>query len=187
MSKIGYQIGEDNFSLVLKEIASILVVEFARQIELGNTFLPESVSYDTDFAVNEGDTPFVSVNWLKFDNTDDYRELSQNNNQYFIDIKAKGYDVVRSIISVVRKILKSEQYITLNFVPGIISNTNIVSAGVSFETHNRSSQGTISGGVTFQCNVVESNDKPVGVLLDQSNYDLMLDQDKVLTLKQVYS
>jgi len=73
MSKINYKIDEGVFSLVMKEIAAILLIEFTEQINLGNTFLPSEISYDTTSSVNEGDLPFVSVNWAKFDNRLDGR------------------------------------------------------------------------------------------------------------------
>ena len=125
MSKIAYKIGEGKFSEVMVRLASILALEFASQVTLGNTFLPSSVSYDTQSSVNEGDIPFVSVNWLKFDNKDDYRKVQSNTNDFFIDVKAKGYDNVRKIIAVVRTILKSEQYITLDYDLGFISEKKL--------------------------------------------------------------
>ena len=67
MSKIDYQIGEGVYSSVMTRIASILAVEFAAQVLLGNTFLPSSVSFDTESSVNESDIPFVSVNWMNFE------------------------------------------------------------------------------------------------------------------------
>lgn len=187
MAKIAYKIGEGQFSLVMKKIAAILLVEFAAQIVLENDFLPTSVSYDTEGSVNEGDIPFVSVNWLKFDNKDDYRQLQSNTNHFFIDVKAKGYDTVRKIIAVIRTILKSEQYILLDFDPGFISETNIISAGVTFEESNKDSQGIISGGLTYQCLINEDNDSPVSTEFNETLYELSINEtDKILTLKNKY-
>lgn len=185
MSKIAYQIGEGKFSEVMVRIASILATEFAAQVILGNTFLPSSISYDTESSVNEGDIPFVSVNWLNFDNRDDYRQLQSNTNNFFIDVKAKGYDTVRKIIAVVRTILKSEQYITLDYDLGFISETNIVSAGVTFEEMNRDSQGIISGGLTYRCLINEDNDSPVSTDLNETLYNLTI-ENKTITLKNIY-
>ncbi len=182
MSKIAYKIGEGLFSEVMVRIASILAVEFAEQIVLLNTFLPSSVSYDTENSVNEGDVPFVSVNWLNFENLDDYREHQSNMNSFFINVKAIGYDNVRKIIAVIRTILKSEQYITLDFPLGYISETNIVSAGVTFEDSNTNSQGIISGGLTYKCIINESNDSPVAVDLAEATYNLII-TNKTITFK----
>src|SRR6056297_3546929 len=121
MSKIDYKIGEGRFSLVMKRIASILVTEFAEQIELGNDFLPSSVTYDKAEGVSEGDIPFVGVTWMKFDNQSDYREQQLNENSFFIDVKAQSYDTVRKIIAIIRTILKSQQYILLDFGFGVVS------------------------------------------------------------------
>ncbi len=187
MSKIDYKIEEDNFSKIPKMIAEILLVEFCKQIELKNDFLPNEVYYDTDYTPDEGNIPWVAVNWLNYDNTIDNRASSQNLNRYFIDVKNTSYETVRKTISVIRKILKSEHYITLDFVDGIISNTNIIEAGVSFEEQLRDSQGTISGGVTYQCNVFETNDVPEGTPLVQSTYESVINEsDKKLTLKNIY-
>jgi hypothetical protein len=185
MSKIAYQIGEGKFSEVMVRIASILTIEFAGQINLGNTFLPSVINYDTENSVNEGDIPFVSVNWLKFDNQDDYRQVQSNMNKFFIDVKAKGYDTVRKIIAVIRTILKSEQYLTLDYDLGFISETNIISAGVSFEDMNRDSQGVISGGLTYQCLINEDNDSPVSTNLNETYYNLII-KDKTITLTNIY-
>jgi len=187
MAEINYQIGEGNFSLVLKKIAAILLIEFANQITLGNNFLPSSVGYDNSSSVNEGDIPFVSVNWLKFDNSADHRTYQSNMCQFFIDVKAIGYDNVRKIIAVIRTILKSEQYILLSYTNGMISETNIVSAGVTFEEGNRSSQDVISGGLTYQCLVNETNPSPVSTEIDSTLYELGInDTDKILTLENNY-
>ena len=183
-AKIANKIGEGVFSSVMTRIASILEVEFAAQVILGNAFLPSSVSYDTESSVNE-DVPFVSVNWMKFDNQDDYREQQANLNSFFIDVKAKGYDNVRKIIAVIRTILKSEQYIYLDFNPGVISQTNVISAGVTFENMNRDSQGVISGGLTFQCLVNEPNDSPVLLDLNETLYELTISNKKI-TLENIY-
>lgn len=187
MAKITYKIGEGVYSQVMKRIASILLVEFAKQITLGNTFLPTSVSYDNANAVSEGDIPYVSVNWLKFDNVDDFRVQQTNRNNFFIDVKAVSYDTVRKIIAVIRTILKSNQYITLDYAFGTVSETNITSAGINFEDINRDSQNVISGGLTYQCLIVEPNDGYESTALNESNYDLLIEEtEKVLTIKQEY-
>ncbi len=184
MSKIDYKIGEGRFSLVMKRIASILVAEFAEQIKLGNDFLPSSVTYDKAEGVSEGDIPFVGVTWMKFDNQSDYREQQLNENSFFIDVKAQSYDTVRKIIAIIRTILKSQQYILLDFDFGVVSETKITSAGVNFEDMNRSSQDIISGGLTFQCQINEPNDNGSGTDLEESWYELNINEtEKVLTLK----
>lgn len=185
MSKIDYKIGEGRFSEVMVRIASILTIEFAAQVILGNDFLPSSIRFDTQSSVNEGDIPFVSVNWLKFDNKDDYRLVQSNTNNFFIDVKAKGYDNVRKIIAVIRTILKSEQYITLDYDLGFISETNITSAGVTLEEMNRDSQGVISGGLTYQCLINEVNDSPVPTAISETEYELDI-ENKTITLKNIY-
>lgn len=183
MSKIAYQIGDGKFSEVLVRIASILTTEFAEQVVLGNTFLPSNIHYDTDYAVDEGNIPWVSVNWMKFDNKDDYRGGQDNLNHFYIDVKAAGYTNVRKIINVIRTILKSQQYITLDYDFGFLSNTNIISAGVNFEEMNRGSQGVISGGLTYECLISEPNDSPVEQDHNDTLYDLEI-TDKTITIKQ---
>jgi len=187
MAKIDYKIEEDNFSIVLKRIADILLVEFCEQVIKGNDFLPEEIYYDTDYTPDEGNIPWVAVNWLNYTNSVENRSSSQNKNRYFIDVKAVSYETVRKIISVIRKILKSEQYILLDFPYGIVSETSISEAGVSFETHLRDSQGAISAGLNFECNVFESNDIPVSTDLNQTTYESIINEsDKKLTLKNIY-
>lgn len=188
MAKINYQIGEGNFSIVMQRIAAILLLEFNNQITLGNTFLPSIIYYDTDYSVDEGNIPFVSVNWMNFDNVSDARGVSSNLNHYFIDVKAAGYEVTRKIISIIRTILKSEQYLKLDFDYGIISETNILKAGVSFEENLNDSQGVISGGLTYQCLVQENNDEPVPTPLNDSIYISEINESgKFITLTQNYN
>ncbi len=187
MAKINYQILEGNFSIVNKRIASILLIEFAEQIILGNTFLPSAVYFDTDFAADEGNIPFVSVNWLDFENKDDSKGFSDNTNKYFIDIKAVGYETTKKIIAIVRTILKSMQYDKLDFDYGIVAEVKVTNAGINFEESLRDSQGTISGGVNYQCTVTESNDAPVSTPLTDSIYESAINEtDKKLTLQQIY-
>lgn len=186
MAKINYQIGEGNFSLVMKRIASILLVEFANQITLGNTFLPDEVCYDTSSAASEGDIPFVAVNWMKLDSTIDARNSSQNENVYFIDVKAVGYDNVRKIIAVIRTILKDQQYVILDFPYGTVSDVNIISAGIDLEERNRGSQDTINGGVQIKCNVLETNPPMEGIEIQETDYELQInDSDKILKLTNI--
>lgn len=184
MSKINYKIEEGTFSLVMKEIAAILLIEFTNQITLGNNFLPSEISYDTSSAVNEGDLPFVSVNWAKFDNKLDARAHSENLNDYYIDIKAVGQDNVRKIIAVIRSILKHQEYLTLGFEYGVISDTNITTSGIDLESiaMNKDSQGTVTGGVWYRANVVEQNPSTQGIQIKTTNYDLAVDDNKILRL-----
>jgi len=187
MAKIEYQIGEGNFSIVMKRIAAILLLEFTEQINQGNTFLPTEIYFDTDFAADEGNIPYVAVNWLEFSNQSDARGISTNTNKFFIDIKAVGYDTTKKIIAIVRTILKSQQYVKLDFDYGIISDTNVIAAGVSFEEKLRDSQGVISGGLTFECLITENNDSPVPTPLTDSIYESAINEsDKKITLKQNY-
>jgi hypothetical protein len=187
MAKINYQIGEGNFSVVLTRIAAILLIEFANQITLGNTFLPSEIYKDTDFSADEGNMPYVAVNWMDFDSKEDTRAASGNTCGYFIDVKSKGYDTTRKIIAIIRTILKSEQYIRLDLDYGIISETNILSAGVTFEEKLRDSQGIVSGGLKYQGLVYEINDKPVSTPLNESQYEQLINEsDKKITLKQIY-
>lgn len=187
MAKINYQIGEGNFSLVMKRIAAILLLEFTEQIAQGNTFLPDIIYFDTDFTPDEGDIPFVSVNWQDFENTSDARGISINMNKFLIDVKAVGYDVTRKIIAIIRTILKSEQYVKLDFDYGIVSNTNVIAAGNTFEKELRDSQGAISGGVMFECLVTENNDEPVPQPLTESIYVSAINEsNKSITLHENY-
>lgn len=187
MSKIDYQIGEANFSIVTKRIGQILADEFAAQISLGNTFLPSVIYFDTNYAADEGNIPWIGINWLEFENNIDSRADSQNLNKYFIDVKAKGYDNFNKIISVIRTILKSQQYITLDFNLGLISDTNISGAGVNFEESMRDSQDVVSGGVSFQCMIVEPNDKPIPLELNDSEYQSEINESgKFITLQTNY-
>ena len=187
MSKINYQITESNSSLVLKRIAQILTLEFNAQIALGNTFLPTKCCYDLAESVNEGDLPFVSVSWLKFESNIDEMANSQYLNHYYIDVKCIGYDVVRKTIAIIRKILKSQQYYILDFPYGIISETTILEAGITQEETNRSTQNAISGGLLFRCNVLETNDEPVPVDINSTIYEsLLADTGESFTLKNNY-
>jgi len=187
MAEIGYKIGEGVFSQVMKSIATILTTEYVAQIALGNTFLPTSAGYDNIGAVNEDEYPYVSVDWLKFDNRDDFRNNQANINNFYIDVKAIGVDNVRKIIAVTRTILKAKQYIILNFASGVISDTNIINAGITFEESNRSSQGVISGGLTFQCLVNEINPSPTSTELNETLYESSINEtDKIITLKNEY-
>ena len=187
MAKINYQIGEANFSIVMKRIAAILLLEFAEQINQGNAYLPTEIYFDTDFAADEGNIPFVAVNWLEFENESDARAISTNKNKYFIDVKAVGYETTKKIIAAIRTILKSEQYVKLDFDYGIVSDTNVIAAGISFEEKLRGSQGTISGGLTFECLVTENNDKTVSIPLVDSVYESAINEsDKKITLIQNY-
>jgi len=110
--------------------------------------------------------------------------LSENLNDYFIDIKAIGQDNVRKIIAVVRSILKYQEYLTLGFEPGVISDTNITTAGIDMESiaMNKDSQGTVTGGVWYRANVVENNPSPDGIVIQTTNYDLLVDNEKTLRL-----
>lgn len=187
MGKIKYQIGEGNYSIVMKRIAAILLFEFAEQITLGNTYLPTEIYFDTDFAADEGNIPFVAVNWTEFENVSDARGISTNSNKYFIDVKAVGYETTKKIIAVIRTILKSQQYVKLDFDYGIVSGCNVIVAGVSFEEKLRGSQGVISGGLTFECLVTENNDAPVSTPLTDSVYESLINEsDKKITLIQNY-
>lgn len=187
MAKINYQIGEGVFSTVMLRIRDILLIEFTEQINLGNTFLPDIIYFDTDFTADEGNIPWVSVNWLDFDNLGDNRGSSTNLCRYFIDVKAEGYANVRKIVSVIRTILKSMQYDKLDFAEGVISETNITSSGVSFEPELKSSQGVVSGGLTYQCKVLEPNDRPVPDPLNESEYVSQINEtNKSITIKSNY-
>lgn len=187
MAKINYQIGEGNFSLVMKRIAAILLLEFTQQIVEGNTFLPTIIYFDTDYTPDEGNIPFVSVNWQDFENTSDARAISTNMNKYFIDVKAVGYDVNRKIIAIIRTILKSMQYVKLDFDYAIVSNTNVIAAGNTFEKELRDSQGVISGGVMYECLVTENNDEPVPQPLNESVYISAINEsNKSITLNENY-
>ena len=102
-------------------------------------------------------------------------------------MKAVGYEVTRNIIAIIRTILKSQQYVKLDFDYGIVSNTKVMSAGINFEESLRDSQGVISGGLTYECLVLENNDEPVPTTLTDSIYvSLINESDKSITLKQNY-
>lgn len=189
MAKINYQIQEGNFSIVNTRIAEILLLEFANQkANYSADFLPDKVYIDPFYSVDEGNIPFVSCNWINFESSEDGRAISTNLNEFFIDVKAIGYENFNKIIAIIRTILKSEQYIKLDFDYGIVSDTNIVSAGVNFEESLRDSQGVISGGLRFQCKITENNDKPVPQPLNESEYNSEVDESgKFLTLKSIYT
>lgn len=187
MAKINYQIGAGLFSDIQTRIATILLDEFTNQISLGNTFLPNIIYFDTDYAPDEGNIPWVAVNWLDLEVREDARASSSNLCRYFIDVKGVGYDTVRKIIAVIRTILKSMQYLTLDYPPGSISDTNILTAGITYQENRIDSQGVVSGGLTFQCLVLEQNDQGVPTALNGSDYELPINMtDKSITLIENY-
>ncbi len=154
MPNINYQISEGYFSIIERQIASILALEFANQITLGNTFLPSSVGYGQDAAINESEIPFVSVYFMK---TDSDLEASNRNDyptDYFIDVKALGRENCEKIINVVRHVLKSRYYVNLE-INGVVSRTKVREYGVTFEENLRGSDGTIGGGLTFRVHINE--------------------------------
>ena len=187
MSKITTKIEAGNTEIVLKRIAAILLTEFTAQKILGNDFLPDDVFYDTDYSVDEGSIPFVSVNWINSTNIDNYRTVRNDNNMFFIDIKAVGIDVCRKIINIVSVILSAEQYIILDFDTRFISNTGITDSGIDFENMNRNSQGVVSGGVNYSCWINNVNLLNTGEPLTTSEYISEINESgKKLTWKTTY-
>ena len=187
MANINYKIQPSNLSLVADRLTSVLTIEFANQVVLGNDFLPDKIYYDTDYGTDPGNIPYVAVNWLDFNNK--ISELSNHQNicKYFIDVKGVGYDVVRKIIEVVRTILMSLQYEKLEFDYGIMSDRNIINAGIDYENDLRSSQGVVSGGLMYECLVLETNDQPVPIDLDESVYTQLINRtDKYFEYKEEY-
>lgn len=187
MAKINYKIGGGNIEAVQQRIASILQDEFENQIILLNSFLPDIVYFDTDFAPDEGNIPWVAVNFLSFEENSDARSQTQYTCKFFIDVKAVGYQNLRKIIAVIRTILKSMQYLILDFDYGTISDASIISGGISFQESNIDSQGVCSGGLTFQCNIIEENDQAIPTALNSSNYESPINEtDKSISLNENY-
>jgi hypothetical protein len=179
MSKINHLIGQANFQIVEIQLAAILQDEFIKQNELqeiqspGSSFLPETVYFGFTRVVNEGDLPFVAVNWTQERGVLESGESLHYSDSYFIDVKAVSRTVCAKIINAVRHILKSNYYRSLDLPSGMISRTGIDNLGIDFEVKTTGAQGTESGGINFGVDINENvqllEGLPISELLTKCN------------------
>lgn len=162
MAKINTIITNNNFELIRDRIASILVIELSNQLSLTSNSLFESTVWIERFiAFDKTDLPAINVYFTNA-NYDNKTPISRRGtNTFNIDVHigskhTNGIDGdknsiinVQKLCGVIAEILSNPVYNKLDFVPGIISHTEVTNIQVAQPKEKDSTQ-IATGRVVFQ-------------------------------------
>lgn len=166
MSKINYQIPEQNFELISKKVGAIIFLELPIQYPSPNTpkvFLNRIVPFDAS------ELPAINVIYggSRYPSKD--RESRDSNDTILIDVTEKGIasdtgrgdalasDKLNKLIGIIAYILESTEYENLDLPVPLIRRTQIESINIIDPTKTGDNNNTVSGRLTFRVDAIESS------------------------------
>lgn len=179
------KIEESRAATIMYKIADILAMEFANQIALGNTFLPDTVDVDYIHATDAAKMPFVGVMYSDSEYQNEAQSQSQAISKYVIECKANSYSDARKIAEVVRAILKNSQYNTLELPSNFgIMGTQVNTISMTIFEQRMSTQNNTTAYVVFEVRHHETTEKLEGTPLVMNSTKVTRDDG---TLYYVYN
>ena len=176
MAKITNIISESNFEAVRTRISTILALELANQKVLTEDTDFDAVVWNERFvAFDNIELPAVNVFFNNFIFTKKEPTNSVGEAKYSIEILVNSKNTatyrgdvdsslrLQKLMRVIRYILDSPHYITLDFARGFILRTNVESMRVIPSTNNVDSTYTTSAQIIFNVGLSESNGTSVAI------------------------
>lgn len=185
MSKIDIQIPEQNFELLGRKIGEILTVELANQTDAAGV----TVWYERSVRFDRNEVPAVNVYFTQVEYDANTPINQDGNNDYVIDIYAGANytddgrgDVlanskVKRLLGIIRYILESQEYITLDLPRPLVRRTAVKSMNIVDITSNEQDTNSIvMGRIAFEVQATEDVRLSSSLLLDQNTTKIKLDE-----------
>ena len=175
-------IPQANFEIIHDKIGEILVVELANQKTLQPLRLTENVGVFKEriTSVDKTEEVVISVLLDGFNSSYATQSDQQNRTNYFIDIYASGKagidtpgdnvvaTIVQKYIALIRYILQSHKYVTLNLPLGTIGNTNVDSGQMYEQPNTPDANFSRMARIGFSVKIMENQEVWEGILLDNN-------------------
>jgi len=192
MSKILNPILKQDFELIRDKIKSILDDELASQALLQplEEVLGAQVFVERFHPFNLEELPAVNVMFTSSSPNSESAFEKSMSHSYFIDCYTKGksdatddgdkkslFDLQR-LCGVVSEILRSSQYLTLDFPSGLIENKNVSGIKIAEQRDNQDASSVMMGRVTFDVRSVGFNESAVGIQVAESITQVKIDESE---------
>lgn len=187
MALITEIIPKQNFEIIHDKIGEILTVELANQKVLQT--LPENaeVFKERIIAIDKTEEIVIAVLLDGLNSSSVTQSDQENKTNYFVDVYASGKaegttpgdNVVASklqkYLGMVRYILQSHKYVTLDLPAGTIGNKNVDRVQMHDQENTQDANYSRMGRISFSVRIMENQKLWDGVLLDNNTTKVKLE------------
>lgn len=174
MSKITQEITAQGFEVIRDRIGFILADEIAAQVALpatNPTEIDAKVFVERIHPVDKSETPLINVSYARSNYIKNTAIDSDGKNTYHIDVYSKakakeGEDPdkramlrMERLLGIVRAILESPFYLTLDFANPFIMNTEVTDIAIQDPRDNQDSANVMMGRVVFTVTAAENTEQ----------------------------